>query len=107
VAVFLASGIALDNSTNNTIIFSDPNASYLLVSIYGTIHGSVTSNVDVLISGNQGSYYLTKSNQVPVSESIELVANRIVLPSGQTLQARASASGQITVYTSLYQIAGS
>lgn len=107
MAIFVASGIALNNSTNNTILFSNPNASYLIMSLYGTIHGSVTSNIDVLISGSQGSYYLTKNNQVPVSESIELIANRILVPSGQTLQVRASASGQITAYSSLYQIAGS
>lgn len=107
MAIFVSSGIALDNSTDNTILFSDPNASYLIVSLYGTIHGSVTSNLDVLVSGSAGSYYLTKNNQVPLNESIEIVANRVVLPSGQTLQVRASASGQITAYSSLYQVAGS
>lgn len=106
MANFVSSGLALNNSTNNTILFQNPNSSFLLMSLYSTIHGSATSTIDVLVSGTNGSYYLTKSNQVPLAESIELVANRILIPSGQTLQVRASASGQITVYSSLYQIQG-
>ena len=106
MAIFVSSGIALDNSTNNTILYSNPNASQLIVSLYATIHGTASPNLDVIVSGAAGNHYLTKNNQVPANESVELVANRIVLPSGQTLQVRPSASGEITVYSSLYQIEG-
>ena len=106
MAIFVSSGVALDNNTNRTILYSNPNASQLIVSLMATIHGTASTNLDDIVSGSTGQYYLTKSNQVPASESLELVANRIVLPSGQTLQVRPSASGEITVYSSLYQIEG-
>ena len=104
MASFLASGVVLDNSTDNTILFQDANNSYLALTILATIHGSATTNVDAIVSGSLGNFYLTKNNQVPAGESLELVANRVVIPSGQTLQVRASASGEMTVYTGLYKI---
>ena len=51
MAKFVASGVTL-LSTNNTIVFQNPNASYLVLSLYGATVAGAPANVDVSVSGS-------------------------------------------------------
>ena len=103
MAKFIASGVTL-TTTDNTIVFQDPNASYLVLSLYGATVAGAPSSVDIVVSGALLNSYLTKSNQVGNGESVDFIANRVVLASGDTLQARSSLASGIDIFASLYEI---
>jgi len=103
MARFVASGVDL-NTTNNTVVFQDPNASYLVISLYASTPQALAANCDILVSGTRGNTYITKVNQVGAGESTDFISNRLVLVSGQTLQARSSLASGISIFASLYEV---
>ena len=103
MAKFVASGVTL-LSTNNTIVFQNPNASYLVLSLYGATVSDAPANVDISVSGSLFNTFLTKNNQIGNGESVDFIANRVVLASGDTLQARSSLASGIDIFASLYEI---
>ena len=102
MALFVSSGVSL-LTTNNTEIFRNPNQNYLVISLYAATITNTASNCDIIISGSQGTNYITKSNQVAAGESIDFISNRLVLVSGQSLQARSSLASGLNMFASLYE----
>jgi hypothetical protein len=103
MARFVSSGVYLI-TTNNTVVFQNPNANFLVISLYASTPQTLAANCDILISGSRGNTYITKTNQVGAGESVDFISNRLVLISGQTLQARSSLASGLDIFASLYEV---
>tara|TARA_R100001509_G_scaffold165634_1_gene148347 strand:+ start:2328 stop:2651 length:324 start_codon:yes stop_codon:yes gene_type:complete len=104
MSAFLASGVALPGTAPLPILRSD-NYDMVVLSILGANTSSNAVNVDITVSGDRVGYKeLFKNNQIAVGNSTDYVANKYILPSGCEFQARASASGSITMYVGSYLV---
>jgi|688.fasta_scaffold929729_2 hypothetical protein len=88
------------------IVYTVPsNATSIVLSIYSTYTGlSSLGYFTASASGRLGQTFLVKNAQIQAGGSTELVANKLVLASGDSVIIGASASGVIDVNVSYLEI---
>ncbi len=104
MSAFLASGVDLPGLAPLPILRSD-NYDMVVLSVLGANTSASAVNVDITVSGDRtGFRTLYKNNQIAVGNSTDYVANKYILHSGCEFQARASASGAVTMYVGSYLV---
>ena len=104
MSAFVASGVDLPGTAPLTILLHE-NYDQVVLSVLGANTGASPVNLDISVSGATTGYkILFKNNQIAAGNSTDYVANKYVLPSGCEFQARASASGTVTMFTSSYLV---
>jgi len=104
MSAFVASGLDLPGTATLPFLV---NANYdqVVLSVLAANTGGSPVNLDLTVSGGATGYrILFKNNQVSAGNSTDYVANKYILPSGCQLQARASASGTVTMFASSYLV---
>ena len=104
MSAFVASGVDLPGTAPLTCLRSD-KYDQVVLSVLGANTGASPVNLDLTVSGRDTGYrFLFRNNQISAGNSTDYVANKYILPSGCELQARASASGTVTMFVSSYLV---
>ena len=104
MSAFVASGVDLPGTAPVPFLVNT-NYDQVVLSVLGANTGGSPVNLDITISGTQTGYKtLFKNNQISAGNSTDYVANKYIVPSGCQLQARASASGTVTMFASSYLV---
>jgi hypothetical protein len=104
MSAFVASGVDLPGTAPLPFLRNN-QYDQVVLSILGANTGASPVNLDITVSGETTGYkFLFKNNQISAGNSTDYVANKYILPSGCELQARASASGTVTMFSSSYLV---
>ncbi len=94
--------IATLDTANKNIYSSTSDSTIVLSILVSNTNGSVTQDVTVEhVEGATIVAEVAHTIPVPADASLELLANKYILPSGATLRAKSSASGFLSVATSI------
>lgn len=88
------------------VVYQAPsNATSVVLSIYSTYTGSSSAGYfSASASGSAGTYMLVKNAEIQAGGSTELIANKLVLASGDSIVIGASASGIIDTNVSYLEL---
>lgn len=91
-----------DIATSGTLLVTSNSDSTIILSILAA-NTVGTETVDATVSMNTGgtiSNYVGLTIPIPADSNVDFIANKYILPSGKSLVATASASGQLDVSVS-------
>lgn len=102
---FKSSGVKL-NSTTATNLYSVPLSTTAVVkSVYvANIHVSATATIDVYYTRSSVDYYIIKGATVPVSTTLQVVTESLVLQASDVLKVKASAADILDCTASYLEI---
>lgn len=110
---FVSSGVEFPNSLGPETLYKAPDftnpsgAAIVLSCVFANLDGSVPVDISAtILQGGTPVSQPASVVEVPAAASLDIVSNKYVLTSGQELRGLVSASGGISVTTSVLEIYG-
>lgn len=102
---FKRTGVKL-TATTATNVYTVPSATTAIVkSLYvSNIDTSATATIDVYVTYSSTDYYIIKGATVPVSTTLQVITESLVLQASDVLKVKASAANRLDCYATYLEI---
>ena len=94
------------NSTTATNLYSVPVSTTSIVkSLYvSNIDAAASATIDVYVTHSSADYYIIKGATVPVSTTLQVITESLVLQASDILKVKASAANRLDCYATYLEI---
>lgn len=102
---FKSTGVKL-TATTATTLYTVPSATTAIIkSLYvSNIDVAATATIDVYVTSGGTDYYIIKGASVPVSTTLQVITESLVLEAADVLKVKASAADKLDCFTSYLEI---